>query len=60
MASKKAKNMDGRAPREDIANKNTLSCFPSVISNTSGVVIRVQTENITDTHNTTQLWPTLV
>lgn len=28
MACKKAKKMDGRAPREDIANKNTLSCFP--------------------------------
>lgn len=50
--AKKKKKMDGMALRENIANKNTLSCFPSVIPDTNGIVIRVKSENITDTHNT--------
>lgn len=34
MASKMAKRMGSRVPREDIINKNKLSCFPCVISST--------------------------
>lgn len=61
MLSKKAKKkMDGRGLREDVASRNTLRCFPRVIPDTNGMVIRVKTENITDTHNTTQPWPTPV
>lgn len=49
--------MDGRGLGEDVASRNTLRCFPRVIPDTSGMVIRVKTENITDTHNTTQHSP---
>ncbi len=49
--------IDGRAPSEDMANKDTSPCFPAVISHTSGSVIWVKTESISDTQSTTQPWP---